>query len=49
VVGTVRDAMADPGTVVEEIRGGFLWEEDLLRVAEVIVNAADNSSNRDLA
>jgi molecular chaperone GrpE len=45
VVGTVRDGVADPGTVVEEIRAGFLWEEDLLRVAEVIVNAADNSSS----
>jgi molecular chaperone GrpE len=42
-VGTVRDTRTEPGTVVEEIRAGFLWGEDLLRVAEVIVNTGDNA------
>jgi len=42
-VGTRRDPARAPGAVVEEIRAGFLWEEELLRVAEVIVNA-DSSS-----
>jgi molecular chaperone GrpE len=44
VVSTIRDAAAGPGIVVEETRAGFLWEEELLRVAEVIVNAADSHS-----
>jgi molecular chaperone GrpE (heat shock protein) len=39
----VRDTRTEPGTVVEEIRAGFLWGEDLLRVAEVIVNTGDNA------
>jgi molecular chaperone GrpE len=43
-VGTVRDARTDPGTVVEETRAGFLWGEDPLRIAEVIVNTADNGT-----
>ncbi|MBO0711086.1 MAG: nucleotide exchange factor GrpE [Acetobacteraceae bacterium] len=42
-VGTRWDPARAPGTVVEEIRAGFLWEEELLRVSEVIVNA-DSSS-----
>jgi molecular chaperone GrpE len=42
-VGTTRNAAVGPGTVVEEIRTGFLWEQDLLRIAEVIVNAADTN------
>jgi molecular chaperone GrpE len=42
VVGTARDAVARSGIVLEEIRAGFLWDEDLLRIAEVIVNVADS-------
>jgi molecular chaperone GrpE len=44
VVGTARDAVAGSGIVVEEIRAGFLWDEDLLRTAEVIVNVVDSNS-----
>jgi molecular chaperone GrpE len=40
-VGTTRKASVGPGIVVEEVRAGFLWEDQLLRAAEVIVNAAD--------
>ncbi len=40
-VGTTRQAGLGPGIVVEEVRAGFLWEDQLLRAAEVIVNAAD--------
>lgn len=43
-VSTIRDAAAAPGIVVEETRAGFLWEEELLRGAEVIVNATDSHS-----
>jgi molecular chaperone GrpE len=41
VVGTTRDATVGAGIVVEEVRTGFLWEEELLRAAEVIVSKAD--------
>ena len=41
VVGTTRDAAVGTGIVGEEVRAGFLWEEELLRAAEVIVNKAD--------
>jgi molecular chaperone GrpE len=40
-VGTTRQASLGPGIVVEEVRTGFRWEDQLLRAAEVIVNAAD--------
>lgn len=40
VVGTTRDATIGAGIVAEEVRAGFLWDEELLRSAEVIVNAA---------
>jgi molecular chaperone GrpE len=40
VVGTTRDASVDAGIVMEEARAGFLWEGQLLRAAEVIVNTA---------
>ena len=43
VVATARDAGRGSGIVVEEIRAGFLWDEDLLRIAEVIVNVADTN------
>jgi molecular chaperone GrpE len=41
VVGTTQDASVDAGIVVEEVTAGYLWEEELLRAAEVIVNKAD--------
>jgi molecular chaperone GrpE len=37
-VGTRQDALADPGIVLEEVRAGYLWDGELLRSAEVIVN-----------
>jgi len=37
-VGTRQDAHADPGIVLEEVRAGYLWDNELLRSAEVIVN-----------
>ncbi|MDO9712587.1 nucleotide exchange factor GrpE [Paracraurococcus lichenis] len=37
-VGTVPDHRAPAGTVVEEIRAGFVWEGAVLRTAEVIVS-----------
>ena len=39
VVGTVADRTTEAGTVVEEARAGFLWEDQVLRTAEVIVSA----------
>jgi molecular chaperone GrpE len=36
-VATVEDPSAADGTVVEEVRAGFLWQGELLRPAEVIV------------
>jgi molecular chaperone GrpE len=40
-VATVADAAAADGTVVEEVRTGFLWQGELLRPAEVIVARRD--------
>ena len=37
-VATVEDQGRDHGVVVEEMRPGFLWGDDLLRPAEVVVN-----------
>jgi molecular chaperone GrpE len=37
-IGTVPDHAAAEGTVVEEVRTGFLWEDAVLRTAEVIVS-----------
>ena len=36
-VSTVEDPAAADGIVVEETRPGFLWQDELLRPAEVIV------------
>ncbi len=41
VVGTTRDPTIGAGIVAEEVRAGFLWDEELLRGAEVIVNTAE--------
>ena len=38
VVGTTQDATIGAGIVVEEVSAGFLWDDELLRAAEVIVN-----------
>ena len=38
VVGTRPDAAVAAGTVVEEVRSGFLWDDKVLRTAEVIVS-----------
>lgn len=41
VVGTTRDPTRAAGVVVQELRAGFHWEDELLRAAEVIVNTTD--------
>jgi molecular chaperone GrpE len=37
-VATVADSTAPDGTVIEEVRTGFLWDDQVLRTAEVIVS-----------
>ena len=37
-VGTAPDAGVAEGIVLEEIRTGFLWEDQVLRIADVIVS-----------
>jgi molecular chaperone GrpE len=37
-VGTVADASRENGIVVQEVRSGFLWEGEMLRAADVVVN-----------
>ena len=43
VVGTSADGTAPDGTVVEEVRAGFLWDDQVLRAAEVIVSKSERS------
>jgi molecular chaperone GrpE len=38
VVGTSPDGSVAEGTVIEEVRAGFLWDDQVLRTAEVIVS-----------
>jgi len=38
VVGTSADSAAADGTVIEEVRAGFLWDDQVLRTADVIVS-----------
>jgi molecular chaperone GrpE len=38
VVATSADSSAAEGTVLEEVRTGFLWDDKVLRTAEVIVS-----------
>ncbi len=38
VVATRADRQAAAGTVVEEVRAGFLWDDQVLRTADVIVS-----------
>ena len=40
VVATSADSAAPDGTVIEEVRTGFLWDDQVLRTAEVIVRKA---------
>jgi len=44
-VGTRQDARVDPGTVLEEVRAGYRWDDELLRTAEVIVSKAGEGGN----
>jgi len=37
-VGTVTDASRENGIVVQEVRSGFLWDGEMLRAADVVVN-----------
>jgi molecular chaperone GrpE len=43
VVGTAPDPTAAEGIVVEEVRAGFLWDDQVLRPAEVIVGKRGTS------
>ena len=38
VVATSADSSVMEGTVLEEVRTGFLWDDQVLRTAEVIVS-----------
>ena len=40
IVATAADSAAPDGTVIEEVRAGFLWDDQVLRTAEVIVSKA---------
>lgn len=46
VIGTAADSTAAEGTVVEEVRTGFLWDGQVLRTGEVIVNKAAPGGRR---
>jgi molecular chaperone GrpE len=41
VVATAVDTSVAEGTVIEEVRTGFLWNDQVLRTAEVIVSKGD--------
>jgi molecular chaperone GrpE len=41
VVGTTCDPARQTGVVMQELRAGFTWEDELLRAAEVIVNTTE--------
>jgi molecular chaperone GrpE len=41
VIGTAANRSVAAGTVLEEVRSGFLWDDQVLRTAEVIVSKAD--------
>jgi molecular chaperone GrpE len=45
-VGTRQDGRFGPGIVVEEVRAAYMWDNDLLRTAEVIVSKADEGDNQ---
>jgi molecular chaperone GrpE len=46
VVSATADPHAAPGTVVEEVRAGYTWNDELLRVAEVIVSKSDKGDSQ---
>ena len=43
VVATVADGSAADGTVLEEVRAGFLWDDEVLRTADVVVSKSATS------
>jgi molecular chaperone GrpE len=43
-VGTAPHSSLPEGTVIEEVRTGFLWDGQVLRTAEVIVSKRSNDS-----
>ena len=40
-IGTAADSSAAEGSVIKEVRAGFLWDDQVLRTAEVIVSKGD--------
>ena len=40
-IGTAADSSVAEGTVIKEVRPGFLWDDQVLRTAEVIVSKGD--------
>lgn len=40
-IGTAADSTVAEGTVIKEVRAGFLWDDQVLRTAEVIVSKGD--------
>ena len=46
-VGTAADSGLDNGIVVREVRSGFLWEGELLRAADVVVNKILNKTTHE--
>ena len=40
-LGTAADSSVAEGTVIKEVRAGFLWDDQVLRTAEVIVSKGD--------
>jgi molecular chaperone GrpE len=44
VVALSPDRSVAEGTVIEEVRTGFLWDDQVLRTAEVIVSRGDNAT-----
>jgi len=46
VVDTSPASGAAPGVIVEEVRAGYMWDDDLLRIAEVIVSKSDEGESQ---
>jgi molecular chaperone GrpE len=44
VVATAPDRSVAEGTVIEDLRTGFLWDQQVLRTAEVIVSRSTNTT-----
>jgi molecular chaperone GrpE len=44
-IGTRQDERFGPGIVVDEVRAGYLWDDELLRTAEVIVSKTDEGDS----